>query len=276
MFPIVDAEGVAKPAIQVIVEEAIDSGIEQVCLVVQAEDVPLLRGYFGDPLGGGLRGRLSGRPEAMSQAEKVRDLGRRLDYVVQECQEGYGHAVHCAKDWVGGAPFLLMLGDHIYRSHTAANCARQVLETYDQLRQSVFALARTPGYKVSRYGAATGVPLPQRPGTYRLSAVREKPSLEYARTHLRVEGLGEDEYLCMFGQYVLTPALFDYLGYHIDRDLRQRGEIQLTGALEMLRQEEGAYGIETAGERYDIGTPLEYVRALVEFSSLGTNPPDQP
>ena len=150
-------------------------------------------------------------------------------------------------------------------------CARQILEVYNQLGKSVYAIVRTPGQKVERYGTVAGDPVPEWPRTYRLSEIREKPSLDYAKVHLRVRGLGQDEFFCIFGQYALTPALFDYLAFHIDRDLRQRGEIQLTGALEMIRQEEGAYGYETAGERYDIGTPLEYVKTVAAFGGLHPN-----
>lgn len=275
-FPVVDPEGVAKPVIQAILEEAVDSGIEEVCVVVQAQDVSPLRAFFDVPPEGLRTGSSPERPQVLSQARRLRDLGERLHVVVQHSQEGFGHAVHCAKAWVGDAPFLLLLGDHVYRTHTRQPCTRQLLEAYGQLGQSVCALARTPEPKVVRYGTVAGEPLPGLPRAYRLTQIREKPAVAYARAHLRVPDLASDEYFCMFGQYALSASLFDYLGYHIDRDVRQRGEIQLTGALEMLRGREGVCGYETAGQRYDTGMPMEYVRALVAFSNPSPPVPDGP
>ena len=94
---------------------------------------------------------------------------------------------------------------------------------------------------------------------------------DYELHHLRVLGLAENEYLCLFGQYILTPGIFDCLQYHIEHNLRERNEIQLTSSLEMLRQQEGYYAYETQGNRYDIGVPEGYVEtitALAEKSNL--------
>ncbi len=94
----------------------------------------------------------------------------------------------------------------------------------------------------------------------------EKPTVDYARNHLRVPGLPDAEYLTVFGQYVIKPLLFDYLDEHIRHNVRERGEFQLTSALERLRQEDGFLGLIVDGRRFDIGLPDYYIETLTTFS----------
>jgi UTP--glucose-1-phosphate uridylyltransferase len=97
----------------------------------------------------------------------------------------------------------------------------------------------------------------------------EKPDLEYAREHLRVEGLPEDAFLTVFGQYVLSPKIFEYLDENIKGNIRERGEYQLTSCLDRLRKEEGMNGYLVKGRRFDIGNPDSYLQSLVEFRKSG-------
>jgi UTP--glucose-1-phosphate uridylyltransferase len=100
-----------------------------------------------------------------------------------------------------------------------------------------------------------------------ITEFNEKPDLDYARKHLRIEGLGTDTFLTVFGMYVLTPAVFGFLEEHIRMDIRERGEFQLTSCLERVRKEEGFSGIVVEGERYDIGHPDAYRAALAEYGA---------
>ena len=184
--------------------------------------------------------------------------------MVQPTQEGFGHAVHSAREAVGGEPFLLMLGDHLYRSHSARSCARQMLETYHQYGRSVLGLRRVPETEVVHYGTASGTWV-EANRLLEIARFSEKPSVDYARSNLRVSGLAEGEYLAVFGQYVVKPQLFDYLGDHIDHGLRERGEYQLTSALDRVREKDGFLGLLIEGKAYDIGLPGSYLQTLKEF-----------
>lgn len=273
LFPIVDKDGYAKPAIQLIIEEAVESGIQEVCLIVQPDGSMDFKKYFEEPLPHDLEQRLSKSPEIVKQSEKLLDLGRRISYVVQDEQRGFGHAVYCAKNWVGNEPFLLMLGDHIYESHlpapsearqagTEIRCAQQLIQVFPKVNKSISAVMRRSEKVLHLYGTISGKRVPHIPRLYEVTELKEKPTTEYARKHLAIEGLPVGEYLCIFGQYILTPNIFDCIQYHIDHEILERGEIQLTNALDLLRKEEGYYAYETEGKYYDIGTPETYARAV--------------
>jgi UTP--glucose-1-phosphate uridylyltransferase len=192
------------------------------------------------------------------------EIGRRVTFVEQTAQEGFGHAVYCAREAIGDEPFLLMLGDHIYRSGREASCARQLLEAYQRHGQSLVGLRRTPESEIGSFGTVTGVWL-ENESLLNLSEFAEKPTPDYARTNLRVPGLPEGEYLTLFGQYIIKPKLFDYLQENIQNNVREHGEFQLTSALDRLRQEDGFMGLVIDGTRFDIGRPDEYLETLIEF-----------
>jgi UTP--glucose-1-phosphate uridylyltransferase len=131
MFPMVDRDGLTKPVIQIIGEEAIDSGIEQLCIITQPGEEQQYREYFrrmGDEEVRAFRGK----DWAILESEKLGAFGERLSFVEQQTPEGFGHAVYQAKKWVGDEPFLLLLGDHVYVSDTKDRCARQLIRVYEQ------------------------------------------------------------------------------------------------------------------------------------------------
>ncbi len=262
LAPIVDRDGLAKPVVQVVVEEAVRAGIEEIALVIQPGDRPLFEAFFRSPLS---PQHYNGLPTDLREhARYLRTLGRRVTFVFQEEPEGFGDAVLRAREWVGGEPFLLMLGDHVYRSDADEPCAAQVVSAHEGTGGSVLGLCVTPEEEVSNFGVASGV---WEEGGARLAVTElaEKPSLEYARSRLRVEGV-EDGFLSFFGLYALEAAVFDHLQRLRDANLRRGGEFQLTDALEMLRREEGCWGVLVAGERYDTGRPDAYARAVAAFA----------
>jgi UTP--glucose-1-phosphate uridylyltransferase len=191
-------------------------------------------------------------------------MGQRVTFVTQPTQEGFGHAVFRTQEAVGNEPFLLMLGDHLYRSHEARSCARQLVEAYEQYDTSVLGLRLTPEDEIVSYGAAAGIWL-TKPGLLALAELIEKPSVDYARANLRVPGLPEREYLTFFGLYIIKPRVFDFLKEHIADDRREGGEFELTTALERLRREDGFLGLIIDGDCYDIGLPDAYLHALVHL-----------
>jgi UTP--glucose-1-phosphate uridylyltransferase len=262
LFPVIDSSGRAKPAILAIVEEAISAGIEEVAILVQSQDRDLFAEIFCTPPRVENFNKLS--KESQKYSEYLMDIGHRITFLSQDVQDGFGHAVFCARDWVGDEPFLLLLGDHLCVSDSDTPCSRQLLDAYEVTGQSVVGLKETPQDEVHRFGCATGV-WATGEGLLALTEFAEKPDLEYAREHLRVEGIAENMFLTVFGQYVLSPKIFGYLEENIKRNIRERGEFQLTSCLDRQRKEDGLFGYVVKGRRFDIGSPDAYLESLIEF-----------
>jgi UTP--glucose-1-phosphate uridylyltransferase len=199
-------------------------------------------------------------------AQRILEMGHRVSFAVQSVQEGFGHAVYSAKETVGSEPFLLMLGDHLYQTHSAKSCARQLLDAYEQRGLSVLGLRHVQERDVVHYGTVSGDWLDEN-RLLALVEIAEKPTVNYARANLRVPGLPEREYLSVFGQYVLKPRIFDFLKENVANDLREGGEFELTTVLDRLRQEEGFLGLVMDGQCYDIGLPESYLRTVQVFGS---------
>jgi len=262
LFPIIDKDGRAKPVIMAIVEEMVGAGIEEVGIVVQKSDRALFEDFFKTPPPTELFNKLS--PQNQEYSQYLQDLGSRITILTQDVQSGYGHAVFCAKEWVNDEPFLLSLGDHLYSSETETNCARQVIEVYEQVDGSVVGLTVMPAEIIQKAGCVTGVW--QVSGEIiSLTQVYEKPDIEYARQHLRVEGMADEQFLCIFGLYVLNAKIFDYLEENITNNIRQRGEFQLTSCLDRLRQSEGITGYVVKGRCFDTGLPDAYRQTMIDF-----------
>ncbi|BAZ83683.1 UTP--glucose-1-phosphate uridylyltransferase [Sphaerospermopsis kisseleviana CS-549] len=262
LFPIIDKDGRAKPVILAIVEEAINAGISEVGIMVQPDDREIFTELFKSTPKPELFAKLS--PENQAYSQYLQELGSKITILIQTEQEGYGHAVFCAKDWVGNEPFLLMLGDHVYRSDIEISCARQILDIYAQVNHSVMGLTTMPAEIIHKAGCVAGVWNDDQ-SLLSLSQIYEKPSVEYARENLRVEGMGDDEFLCVFGLYLLTPQIFDFLAESINQNLRERGEFQLTSCLEKLRKKEGMTGYVVKGKCFDTGLPDAYRQTMIDF-----------
>ena len=264
LFPIVDRDGIAKPAILLIVEEALRAGVDEVILIVQEHDLEAFQSFFNVQVTIENYNKL---PRHFQEyAQRILEIGRHVTFAIQETQEGFGHAVYCAREAVGSEPFLLMLGDHLYRSDGEKSCAQQLIGAYNQHGISVLGLRRTPEDQIANFGTATGVWMEEEGRLLNVTEFAEKPTVDYARNNLRMAGLPEDEYLTVFGQYIIKPQIFDYLEEHIANNVRERGEFQLTSALDRLRQEDGFLGLIVDGQRYDIGLPEYYLETLRMFS----------
>ena len=264
LFPIVDRDGIAKPAILLIVEEALNAGLDEVIIIVQEDDLADFNRFFNVQVSIENYNKLPRHFQDYSRW--LLEIGRRVKFVTQTAQEGFGHAVYCAREAVGDEPFLLMLGDHIYRSDGDRSCARQLVDAFNQHGLSLVGLRRTPEAMLSSFGTVTGDWIDDEQSVLNITEFAEKPTLDYARSCLRVNGLPDDEYLTVFGQYIIKPQLFDYLEEHINNNVRERGEFQLTSALDRLRQEDGFLGLMIDGNRFDIGLPEYYLKTLNDFS----------
>jgi UTP--glucose-1-phosphate uridylyltransferase len=132
----------------------------------------------------------------------------------------------------------------------------------------VLGVRHTPEDQIANFGTVAGVWL-EEGRTLNVTEFAEKPTVDYARNNLLVPGLPDDEYLTVFGLYIIKPQLFDYLEEHIAHNVRERGEFQLTSALDRLRQEDGFLGLVMEGRRYDIGLPEYYLDTLQTFVKKG-------
>jgi UTP-glucose-1-phosphate uridylyltransferase/mevalonate kinase len=263
LFPIIDPDGIAKPAILLIVEEALRAGIEEVIIIVQQNDLEAFQAFFNVQITIENYNKLPSHFQ--EYARRILEVGRQVSFVIQRNQEGFGHAVYCARETIGNEPFLLMLGDHLYRSRIEKSCAEQLVDAYNNHGVSVLGLRRSSEEKIANFGTAAGI-WEEEGKLLNVTEFAEKPTLDYARSRLRVPSLADNEYLTVFGQYIIKPQIFHYLEENIRNNVRERGEFQLTSALDRLRQEDGFLGLIIEGQRYDIGLPEYYLETLQTFS----------
>ena len=266
LFPIVGPDGIARALVHYQIMDLVDAGIEQICIIVRPGEEQLVIDYFQGP-GESYLKRLEKYPAMVQEAERMCAALDRISFAVQECQEGYGHAVYQSKAFAMGDPILLCLGDHLFRGEKKS-CHRQLIEAYVVCGgKSVSAVNRIHADDLKGYGTIAGKRLPANPDLIEVSLIIEKPSVEVARRELLVEGLGADEFLGWFGMHVLAPSIYDILEEMIAKDIRQKGEIQLTYSQELQRQREGYCALEMrGGKRFDFGTPQDFVKSVTEFA----------
>jgi UTP--glucose-1-phosphate uridylyltransferase len=268
----VDRDGLTKPVIQIIGEEAIDSGIEEICIITQSGEEPLYRDYF-KRLDDDMVKAFRGKDWAILESEKLGAFGERLHFAEQDSSEGFGHAVYQAKKFVGSDPFLLLLGDHVYISDIKDRCARQIIKVYEQyMLDAVTGVQPTVERQLHLFGTIRGNPIEPAKGIYKAELIIEKPTIELARERLATPGLPAGNYLAHFGMHVFGPRIFDSLEYLIKNNLREKGEIQLTAAQEHLRQQTEKYWcVVTQGQRYDTGIPYGLMETQLALALNGVH-----
>ena len=217
LFPIIDRDGIAKPAILLIVEEALNAGLEEVIIVVQEDDLQDFHSFFNTQISIENYNKLP--RNSQDYARRILEIGQRVSFVVQPTQEGFGHAVYCAREAIEDGPFLLMLGDHLYRSNGEQSCTQQLVDAYHMHGINILGLRRTPESMIANFGTVAGVWIDEG-HLLNVTEFAEKPTVDYARSNLRVPGLAEGEYFTVFGMYIIKPQLFDYLEEHIANNVR--------------------------------------------------------
>ena len=268
MLPLVDRDGLTKPVIQIIAEEALESGIEEIAIVCAPGDEDAYRRQF-QSLRENLLEAYRGADWARLQAEKLSNLENRIRYAVQQEPLGYGHAVLSARPFVGDEPFLLLLGDHLYVSHIEGQrCAQQLIALASKEECSVAAVQATREHLVGRYGTLTGKRQQHHDGAYQIERIIEKPSVSQAELELHTPGLRVGHYLCFFGMYVLTPSIFTVLDEALHSSA-ERHEVALTPALQELAQRERCLALELQGMRYDIGAHFGLLQTQLALALAG-------
>lgn len=240
---LVDRDGVTKTALQIIIEEILKSGVEEIGIVVCPGDQAAFTAAAGSH-------------------------ARRLQFIEQTAPLGYGHAVGCARSFAGNAPFLLLVGDHLYLSGGPKRCAQQLVELAAAENCSVSAVQATHESKLPFYGAVGGRLMAGRKGLFEISEVIEKPTPTEAEQRLIVPGLRAGHYLCFFGMHVLTPAVMDLLGEEVARADRTGG-VHLSTALAKLATRERYLACELQGRRYDIGVKYGLLAAQLALALDG-------
>ena len=237
---LVDRDGETKTALAIIVEEALNSGAEEICVVVFPGDAPAYRSAAGPH-------------------------GKRLHFVEQEQALGYGHAVWRAREFTGNQPFLLLVGDHLYLSREQRSSARQLVEVAAAESCAVSAVQATHESKLPYYGVAGGRLVENRQGLYVVSEVLEKPTPTVAEQRLIVPGLRAGHYLCFFGMHVLTPTVMDLLG----AEVATGHAANLSRTLAGLAQRERYLACELQGRRFDIGLKYGLLTAQLALALGG-------
>jgi len=240
---LVDGTGQTKSALAIIVEESLQAGIEEICVVISAGDEPAYRAAAGPH-------------------------GRKLYFVEQPRPLGYGHAVWCAREFTGDSPFLLLVGDHLYLSGSAKRCAQQLVETAAAEACTVSAVQATHESKLPYYGTVGGRLAGTRPGLYMVSDVVEKPTPTQAEQTLIVPGLRAGYYLCFFGMHVLMPRVMSLLAEEVAA-AGEKGRVQLSAALSRLVEHERYLACELDGRRFDIGVKYGLLTAQLALALNG-------
>ena len=240
---LVDRDGTPKTALQILIEEVLQAGIEEIVIVVTPGDIP-----------------------AFTQAAGA--FAPRLRFVEQSHPLGYGHAVWSARESLGNAPFLLLVGDHLYVSSASDRCAKQLISVARSESCAVSAVQATHESKLPLYGAVGGRLEAGRRGLYQVSEILEKPSPTEAEQRLIVPGLRAGHYLCFFGMHVLPPAIITLLGEEIAA-ANGKWKVHLTNSLAKLAGRERYLALELQGRRYDIGLKYGLLTAQLALALSG-------
>ena len=269
-FPIIDKDGQVKPLILILLEECKAAGIEEVCIVLGSrEEREQYRQFFETPLP---KEHLDKLPKEKIKYERhILDIGKRLTYVYQTEKKGFGDAVYRCVDFAANEPVLLLLGDTIYRSNTNKCCALQFIEAFEKYNKPMMSIHEIPLEKVFYYGVTSGKWIDSKEHVLNMSNITEKPSSAYAEENLGVSSLtvkGAKSYYCAFGSYILTKEVFAQLKDNINNNVvNAKGEVELTTALEQVRQQNGLLGVILDGKMFDIGVPNEYRNTMYNFAS---------
>ena len=265
-FPIPDIDGIVKPVILILLEELMKSGIEEVCLVLGSEEERLkYRDFFETPLPEEHLNKLNS--EMQEYENRILSIGKKLRYVYQKEKRGFGHAVFQTVDFANNEPVLLLLGDTLYRSESNKPCALQLIEKYEQYNKPMVSIHPIPLSDVSHYGILSGTWEDKNETELNISKMTEKPKASYAEEFLGVKNkAGEKKYMSVFGQYILTPEVFEQLRQDIRQETDSSKEIELTSALDKVREQIGMIGIQLQGKMYDMGNYTAFNNCVTNYS----------
>ncbi|WP_308012506.1 UTP--glucose-1-phosphate uridylyltransferase GalU [Metabacillus rhizolycopersici] len=241
MLPIVD-----KPTIQYIIEEAVESGIEDI-IIVTGKGKRAIEDHFDHSFELEQNLLEKGKLDLLNEVQKASKLVD-IHYIRQKEPRGLGHAIWCARKFIGDEPFAVLLGDDIVRAEKP--CLKQMIEQYERYNASIIGVQNVKDEEVSRYGIVDATEIDER--FYNVSNLVEKPKQEDAPSNLAI-----------MGRYILSPKIFDILS---KQKPGAGGEIQLTDAMATLNQIEAIYAYNFEGKRYDVGEKLGFIQTTIELA----------
>ena len=241
MLPIVD-----KPTIQYIIEEAVASGIEEI-LIITGRNKKCIEDHFDKSIELELELERAGKLELLEMVRNISDMVD-IHYIRQKEPRGLGHAIHCAKTFVGNEPFAVLLGDDVVDSEVP--CLKQLIDCYSEYNTTILGVQTVDKENVSKYGIVDGIHIEDK--VYKVKDLVEKPSMEEAPSNVAI-----------LGRYIITPEIFNILE---NTKPGKGGEIQLTDALKTLISKEAMYAYNFEGKRYDVGDKLGFLQATIEFA----------
>lgn len=241
MLPIVD-----KPTIQYIIEEAIASGIDSI-LIITGRGKRAIEDHFDRSFELEEELKKKNQEELLSQVREIANLVD-IHYIRQKEPRGLGHAIYCAKAFIGNEPFAVLLGDDIVDAENP--CLKQMIKVYDEYKTSILGVQPVDPADVSKYGIIAGNKVEDR--IYKVKDLVEKPDAETAPSNIAI-----------LGRYIINPLIFKFLE---NAKPGKNGEIQLTDALKELSRHEAMYAYDFIGRRYDVGNKLGFLEATVEFA----------
>ncbi|CEP81535.1 UTP--glucose-1-phosphate uridylyltransferase GalU [Paraclostridium sordellii] len=241
MLPIVD-----KPTLQYIIEEAINSGIEEI-LIITGRNKKSIEDHFDKSVELELELEHKGKKEMLEMVQEISNMVN-IHYIRQKEPKGLGHAIYCAKSFIGDEPFAILLGDDIVDSEIP--CLKQLINAYDEYKTSILGVQEVGMENVDKYGILNCKFIENR--IYKVKDMIEKPSIEEAPSNIAI-----------LGRYIITPAIFDILE---SQEPGKGGEIQLTDALRKLAKHEAIYAYNFEGKRYDVGDKLGFLEATIDFA----------
>lgn len=243
MLPVVD-----KPTIQYIVEEAVQSGIEDI-IIVTGRGKRAIEDHFDKSYELEETLAMKNKFDYLEEVQAISNLAN-IHYIRQKEPLGLGHAIWCARKFVGHEPFAVLLGDVIVKSVEPS--IKQIIEMYEQTKLSVLAVQEVEERDISKFGIVGISEQKEQAGLFSVDAFVEKPSVESAPSNLAI-----------VGRYVLTPSIFEILE---ELPTGVGGEIQLTDAIRQLNDVEGVLAYQMLGDRYDIGDKLGFIKATIDFA----------
>lgn len=241
MLPIVD-----KPTLQYIIEEAINSGIEEI-LIITGRNKKSIEDHFDKSVELELELQQKGKTEMLEMVQEISNMVN-IHYIRQKEPKGLGHAIHCAKSFIGDEPFAVLLGDDIVDSDTP--CLKQLIDAYDEYKTSILGVQEVAREDTNKYGILDCKYIEDR--VYKVKDMIEKPNVEEAPSNIAI-----------LGRYIITPAIFEILE---NQAPGKGGEIQLTDALKTLASHEAIYAYNFEGRRYDVGDKLGFLEATIDFA----------
>lgn len=260
LLPVPGRDGSLRPVVDWIVREALTSGVDEVVLIVSPRDGDLIRRYFDEPPQGTLEG--AGGRRILHAWSELKELSKHLRYVHQLEPRGFGHAVLQSREAVGCDPFVLLLGDHLYRSRSTVPCVRQVLDIGVKFGLGVLGISRCCESDLSQRGVVGVRSLPDQSRVFELTDMREKPTVSEARS-LCIPGSDPPQYFCLFGIYLLPSQFMEYLDAASQQ--QNQGELDLSVALRSWIDRDHGLAYEVDGEFLDIGTPTVFRSTVARF-----------